>query len=59
MVLLNLVEKTAIFTSKWTMAWHHGVKDASLNAHLQSFDAERENVGGQAAQRHGIAMALQ
>ena len=38
MVLLNLVEKRLIFTSKWTITWHHGVRDASLNTHLQSFD---------------------
>ena len=33
----ELVGKRLIFTSKWTTAWHHGVRDASLNAHLQSF----------------------
>ena len=25
--------------SKWTMAWHHGVRDTSVNTHLQSFDS--------------------
>ena len=28
MVLLNLVEKRLISTTKWTTAWHHGVRDA-------------------------------
>jgi hypothetical protein len=39
MVLLDLVEKRLIFTSKWTTAWHHAVKDAPKNTHLQSFDS--------------------
>ena len=38
MDLLNLVEKRLNFTSNRTTAWHHGVRDASLNTHLQSFD---------------------
>ena len=37
MVLLNLVEKWLIFISKRITAWHHGVRDASVNTHLQSF----------------------
>ena len=37
-VLKTKAEKRLIFTSKWTMAWHHGVGDASLNTHLQSCD---------------------
>ena len=24
---------------KWTTAWHHGVGDALVNTHLQSFDS--------------------
>ena len=38
MVLLNLAEKKLIFTSKWTTTGHHGLRHASLNTHLQSFD---------------------
>ena len=38
MVLLNLVVKRLIFTSGCTTTWHYGVRDASLNTHLQSFD---------------------
>ena len=38
MVLLNMVEKRLIFTSKWTTAWHHGERDALLNTHLLSLD---------------------
>ena len=33
------VEKRLIFTQKWTTILHHGVGDASLNTHLQSFDS--------------------
>ena len=40
MVLLKLVEKWPIFTSKWTTTWHHGVRDASLNTHLQPLMVE-------------------
>ena len=32
-------QKRLIFTSKWTTAWHHGVADALLNTHLQSFNS--------------------
>ena len=39
MVLFILVEKLFIFTSKWTTTWHHSMRDASLNTHLQSFDS--------------------
>ena len=39
MVLPKLVEKGLIFTSKWTTSWHHGVRDALFNTHLQSFDS--------------------
>ena len=39
MVLLKEVEKQLVFTSKWTTAWHRGVRDTSLNAHLQSFES--------------------
>ena len=38
MVLLILVEEQLIFTSKWTIAWHHNMRDASLNTHVQSFE---------------------
>ena len=31
--------KPLIFTSKWTTVRHHGVRDVSLNTHLQSFDS--------------------
>ena len=31
---LNLVENRLIFISKWTTAWHHSVKAASLKTHL-------------------------
>ena len=34
-----MAEKRLIFTSKRTTAWHHGVVDALLNTHLQSFDS--------------------
>ena len=36
--LLMIAQKQLIFASKWTTASHHGVGDASLNTHLQSFD---------------------
>ena len=39
MVLLNVVEKQLISNSKLTTTWHHGVRDASLNIHLQSFES--------------------
>ena len=39
MKLLDLVEQRLIFTSKWAIAWHHGVRDASLKTYLQSFDS--------------------
>ena len=39
MVLLNLVETWLIFTAEWTTAWNHGVRDTSVNTHLQSFDS--------------------
>ena len=40
MVLFILVEKKAhFFTSKWTTAWHHGVRDALLDTHLQALDS--------------------
>ena len=35
-ILKKTVQKRLIFTSKWT---HHGVEDALLNTHLQSFDS--------------------
>ena len=35
MVALNLVENRLLFTSKWSTAWHHGVKETSLNTPLQ------------------------
>ena len=38
MGLLNVVEKQLFFTSKLTSAWHRGVRNASLNTNLQSFD---------------------
>ena len=38
MGLPNLVGKGPIFTPKWTTTWHHSMRDASLNTHLQSFD---------------------
>ena len=38
MVALNLLEEPLIFTSKWTPAWHHNTRDASLNTRLKSFD---------------------
>ena len=31
--------KRLIFTSKWTTAWHHNVRDTSVNRFLESFDA--------------------
>ena len=49
MVLLNLVEKWLIFTSKWTTAWHHGVMDASFNTQLHHLIAQyEENIAGAA-----------
>ena len=27
----GILEKRLIFTSKWTTAWHHSVRDASLH----------------------------
>ena len=33
-----MAQKRLIFTSKWTTARHNGVKDASFNTALQSFD---------------------
>ena len=39
MFLLKLVQNRLIFTSKLTTTWHHGVRDASLNTHLRSFDS--------------------
>ena len=39
MVLVNQGEKRLIFTSKWTMAWHHGMRGASLSTLVQSFDS--------------------
>ena len=35
----NRPKNRLIFTSKWTTAWHHGLRDASWNTHLQSFDS--------------------
>ena len=34
-----MVQKQLIFNSKWTTVWDHGVQDALLNTHLQSFDS--------------------
>mmetsp|Transcript_101380 Transcript_101380/g.171609 ORF Transcript_101380/g.171609 Transcript_101380/m.171609 type:complete len:99 (-) Transcript_101380:1597-1893(-) len=34
-----MAPKWPIFTSKWTTAWHHSLRDASLNTHLGSFDS--------------------
>ena len=39
MVLLGLVEQQLIFTLKWTTAWHHSLRDTSLNGHLQAFES--------------------
>ena len=39
MVLLNLVEKRLVCSSKWTTTWRHRIRDTSSNTHLQSFDS--------------------
>ena len=38
-VHLDLIEKKLTFTSKWTTAWYHGMREASLNGHSQSFES--------------------
>ena len=33
------LKKVLIFTAKWATTWLHGVREASMNTHLRSFDS--------------------